>query len=302
MSTPPASSSHAKGLALTAFGGMALTIDIPLIRLADGDPWPILMVRSGLTVTVALIVWLIWRAFSRNVPPLVPGRVGLVVACLYALSALCFITAVYNTSTANLVFILAFNSMFAALLSWLFLKERPKPVTLMAMGAMLIGVLIIVGGGIGAGNLFGDVMALGAAFLLATAITITRGSGRDMGFAALVAVALPFIVAVVMTVQTGYRIEAPWWIILNGTVIMPISFFCLSNGPKYISGPEVAMFYLLETVLAPVWVWLIFSEVPSSATLIGGTILIVTLIAHSLWQLHSGRKRRLAQGVMRHPL
>ncbi|MFC5583771.1 DMT family transporter [Nitratireductor kimnyeongensis] len=301
MSTP-SHSSHAKGLALTAFGGMALTIDIPLIRLADGDPWPILMVRSALTVTVALTVWFVWRLFSRNVPPLIPGRVGLVVAALYALSALCFITAVYNTSTANLVFILAFNSMFAALLSWLFLKERPRPVTLAAMGVMMIGVLIIVGGGIGAGNLFGDVMALSAAFLLATAITITRGSGRDMGFAALVAVALPCLVAVIMTARTGYRIEAPWWIVLNGAVIMPISFFCLSNGPKYISGPEVAMFYLLETVLAPVWVWLIFSEVPSRATLIGGTILIVTLVAHSLWQLHSGRKRRLAQGVVRHPL
>ena len=44
---------------------------------------------------------------------------------------------------------------------------------------------------------------------------------------------------------------------------MPISFFCLATGPKYLSGPEVAMFYLLETVFAPVWVWLIFSEAPS---------------------------------------
>nr|WP_087587114.1 DMT family transporter [Nitratireductor soli] len=298
----PAASTHAKGLALTAFGGMALTVDIPLIRLADGDPWPILMVRSGMTVLVALTVWLVWRAFSKNVPPLIPGRVGLVVGALYALSALSFMTAVYNTSTANLVFILAFNSMFAALLSWVFLKERPRPVTLAAMGVMLIGVLIIVRGGIGAGHFFGDMMALTSAFLLATAITITRGSGRDMGFAALVAVALPCILAAVMTARTGYRIEAPWWIIFNGAVIMPISFFCLANGPKYISGPEVAMFYLLETVLAPIWVWLIFSDVPSRETLIGGTILIVTLVAHSLWQLHAGRKRRLALGTIRHPL
>ncbi|EKF20272.1 DMT family transporter [Nitratireductor pacificus] len=300
MSDP--ASTHAKGLALTAFGGLALTVDIPLIRLADGDPWPILMVRSGMTVTVALAVWLVWRAVSKNVPPLIPGRAGLVVGALYALSALSFMTAVYNTSTANLVFILAFNSMFAALLSWLFLLERPAPATLIAMGVMLVGVLIIVRGGIGAGHFFGDMMALTSALLLAIAITITRKSGRDMGFAALVAVALPCAVAAVMTVKTGYRVEAPWWIIFNGAVIMPISFFCLANGPKYISGPEVAMFYLLETVLAPVWVWLIFSEVPSRATLVGGTILIVALVTHSLWQLHAGRRRRLARGTIRHPL
>jgi drug/metabolite transporter (DMT)-like permease len=61
------------------------------------------------------------------------------------------------------------------------------------------------------------------------------------------------------------------------------------------------MFYLLETVFAPVWVWLIFAEVPSRNSLIGGTILIVTLVAHSLWQLHEGRKRRTDLAV-HHPV
>ncbi|MCT7375868.1 DMT family transporter [Chelativorans salis] len=281
---------------------MALTVDIPLIRLADGDHWPILMVRSGLTVAAALAVWLLWRSFSRNAPPLVPGKPGLAVAGLYGISAVAFMAAVYNTSTANLVFILAFNSMFAALLSWIFLKERPRPATLIAMAVMLVGVLIIVGDGIGTGNFFGDMMALASAFSIALAITITRASGRDMGFAALVAVALPFAIAAVMTTKTGYRIEAPWWIVLNGGLVIPLAFFCLANGPKYLPGPEVAMFYLLETVLAPVWVWLIFSEVPTTASLIGGTILIATLAAHSLWQLHTGRRRRRAAGTIRHPV
>ena len=59
---------------------------------------------------------------------------------LYGLGSITFITAVYNTSTANLVFILAFTTMFAALLSWIFLKERPRPVTLVAMAVMIVGV------------------------------------------------------------------------------------------------------------------------------------------------------------------
>ena len=94
-----------------------------------------------------------------------------------------------------------------------------------------------------------------------------------------------------MVGQVGYRVDAPWWIIFNGAVITPISFFCLAAGPRYISGGEVAMFYLLETVLAPVWVWAIFAEVPSSNTLIGGSILIAALVAHSIWQLWETRSR-----------
>ena len=299
MSAPP--SDHSKGLLLTAIGGMTLTVDIPLIKLAGGDAWSILLLRSGTTFVAALLIWLVWRSLSKSVPPLVPGRAGLAVAGLYALSSLTFITAVYNTSTANLVFILAFNTMFAALLSWLFLKEPPKPATLIAMAAMLVGVLIIVGDGIGAGNFFGDMMALCSAFFIASAITITRSTGRDMGFTSLVAVVLPFLVALYMVSEAGFRAEVPWWIILNGAVVMPISFFCLATGPKYISGPEVAMFYLLETVLAPVWVWMIFAEVPTTQSLVGGVILIVALVAHSLWQIHQGRRRRAAR-LIRHPV
>ncbi|MBT1153989.1 DMT family transporter [Aminobacter anthyllidis] len=285
-------SNHSKGLLLTGLGGLALTVDIPLIKLADGNHWSILMMRSGVTFVAAIIIWLVWRSFSRNAPQLVPGRAGLVVAGLYGLGSIAFITAVYNTSTANLVFILAFNTVFAAVLSWLFLRERPRPATMLAMLAMVCGVLIIVSSSIGTGHLFGDLMAVCSAFCIASAITISRSSDKDMGFTALVGVLLPGLVAAVMVAKTGFHVEAPWWIIFNGAVIMPISFFCLANGPKYISGPEVAMFYLLETVLAPIWVWMIFAEVPTRNSLIGGAILIVTLVAHSAWQLSEGRRRK----------
>ena len=56
----------------------------------------------------------------------------------------------------------------------------------------------------------------------------------------------------------------------------------------------------VETVLAPVWVWMVFDEVPSGRSLTGGAILIVALVAHSLWQLHEGRRRRAALAP-RHP-
>lgn len=291
---------HQKGLLITGIGGLTLTVDIPLIRLADGEAWTILLLRAGTTLIASLIIWAVWRALSKDAPQLIPGKAGLVVAALYGLGSIAFITGVFHTSTANLVFILAFTTMFSALLSWLFLKERPRPLTLAALALMILGIAIIVGDSIGTGHLFGDVMALCSALCIACAITISRASGKDMGFTALVGVALPFAVAALMVSKTGIQVNAPWWIIFNGAVIMPISFFCLAAGPKYISGPEVAMFYLLETVLAPIWVWMVFAETPSRNSMIGGAILIVTLVAHSLWQLHQGRKRR-SDFAVHHP-
>ncbi|MGO4639538.1 DMT family transporter [Mesorhizobium sp. 2RAF45] len=283
---------HQKGLLITAIGGLTLTVDIPLIRLADGGAWTIMLLRTSTTFVAAMIIWSVWRALSRNAPPLIPGWAGMIVATLYGLTGISFVTAVYHTSTADLVFILAFNTVFAGLLSWIFLRERPRLVTIAAMLIMILGVLVIVGGSVGTGKLFGDFMALGSAFFIAVAITISRASGKDMGFTSLVGVLLPMALAALMVSGEGFHVNAPWWIIFNGAVIMPISFFCLAAGPKYISGPEVAMFYLLETVLAPVWVWMIFAETPTRNSLIGGAILIVTLVAHSLWQLHDGRRQR----------
>lgn len=292
---------HAKGLLITGIGGLALTVDIPLLKLSNGNAWSVLMMRTGTTFLAALVIWAIWRLITPSAPKLAPGRKGLMVAGLYGLGSIFFITGVYNTTTANLVFILAFNTMFAAILSWIFLGERPRGGTFLAMAAMLLGILVIVWDSVGTGNLFGDLMAACSALCIASAITISRSCREDMGFTALIGVIFPFTVAAFMVGGTGFRIDEPWWIVFNGAVIMPLSFFCLATGPRFISGPEVAMFYLLETVLAPVWMWMIFSETPSRNSLVGGIILIVALVAHSIWQLVEGHRRRRAETAVEYP-
>jgi drug/metabolite transporter (DMT)-like permease len=85
-----------------------------------------------------------------------------------------------------------------------------------------------------------------------------------------------------MAMISGYHIVEPGWVVLNGLTITPIAFWALAAAPRYMPAAETAMFYLLETVLAPVWVWLIFRETPALPTLIGGSIIIAALAAHSL--------------------
>ncbi|MGN6550742.1 MAG: EamA family transporter, partial [Pararhizobium sp.] len=144
MTDIPAVAPHAetqRGLMMATVGGLALTVDVPLIRLANGDVWSILAVRSCGTFAVALLCYLVYRLATGRRLTLVPGRAGLAVVGLYALSAITFMTAVFHTTTANLVFILAFNTAFSVFLSWAFLKERPAPQTLLAIAAMILGVV-----------------------------------------------------------------------------------------------------------------------------------------------------------------
>ncbi|MDI7861037.1 DMT family transporter [Rhizobiaceae bacterium n13] len=280
---------HQKGIALTTVGGLALSWDIPLIRLSNGDVWSTLAVRSITTFAVAILVWLTIRKFTNARPPLVPGWIGVAVGGFYALGTMTFLGAVYHTSTANVVFILAFASMFAALLSWIFLNERPARATLVTMAVMVIGVGTIVSAGLTSGHLVGDALALLSALSLAAAITIARASRREMGFVSMAGTIIPACIgfAFVFAGSGSFHIAEPFWIVFNGAVMMPLAFWCLATGPRYLSAPEVGMFYLLETILAPIWVWVIFTETPGTPTLIGGSILILALIGHSIWQMRS---------------
>jgi drug/metabolite transporter (DMT)-like permease len=284
-----------KGLSMAALGGLAISFDIPLVRLTQGDIWSVQLLRSINLVLVGLLIWFLARFCFNKREDLIPGRDGWVVLFLYGVSTVLFFYAVYATPTANLVFILAFNPMFGALFGWYLLGERPKWQTFAAMAVMALGVFIIVQAGLSGGHFLGDLAALAAAMIIALAITFTRASGKDMGYASLLSAIIPALVAGLFAWQQGIvQVAAPWWILLNGSIVLPIAFIGLALAPNYIPGAQVGMFYLLETILAPVWIWLIFAEAPTKQTLIGGALLLAALTAHSLWELNEDRRARLA--------
>lgn len=274
-------SAHVKGVIITFLGGLALSFDIPVLRLADGNVWTMLFLRSILTVAVALVVLVAFRLIKGRMPQIVPGRPGIAVAMLYAAGTVFFMLSVFNTTSANVAFILAFNPMFAALLSWIFMGEKPRRATFVAMAAMTAGVLIIVANGLESGHVWGDLSAAASALAIAGALTISRASGRDFGFTPIVAAILPAIIGGLMVSRVGYVVNEPHWIIFNGLLLTPFAFWALAIGPKYLSAAETGMFYLLETVLAPIWVWLVFTEEPPVATLVGGAIILIALVWHS---------------------
>ena len=276
---------RAKGLALTFIGGLALSFDVPLVRLSGGEAWDVITVRSLLTFAAALVLWWAIGAFGGKRPVMLPGKPGMIAAVIYGISTIFFLGAVFNTSSANVVFIVAFNPMFAALLAWFFLRERPATETFVTMAVMIAGVGLIVSGSLSGGHLVGDLLSVAAAFLLAGAITIGRASRRDMGFVPLIGAVIPAVIGLVIVGTGAFDIPDPVWLILDGVIMIPLAFWCLATGPRYLTAAEVGMFYLLETVLAPVWVWLIFDEVPTARSLIGGAILTLALVGYSLYQM-----------------
>ena len=59
----------------------------------------------------------------------------------------------------------------------------------------------------------------------------------------------------------------------------------MTIAPRFIPAAEVNLFFLLETVIGPIWVWVIINEQPSVETLQGGAIIIATIAIHSFLKL-----------------
>ncbi len=284
------------GIALAMIGGLMISIDIPLIRLALSDPWLVMVARGAGLACVLGVVLMFGRNLTQTPHHPFADRDWVMVGSLYGLASIFFTFAVFTTSTANLVFILAFNPMIAAVLSWWLIGEKPKLVTWLAIGLTFTGVLVIVSDGVSGGTLSGDLAALVTAATLALAIVLARKSGKDLSLSPVFGGLVSGIFALPLALLYSSWPGAINWLLLDAFVLIPIAGFCLSAAPRFIPAPHVAMFFVLETVLAPVWVWLIFSDVPGERTLIGGAIVMAAIIGHSAWQLRGGTRLKAVTG------
>lgn len=285
-------SQHRKGFLITLFGVLVLTPDSLLVRLADIDPMGLSFWRGilqGTVITIAML--LIYRSsFWTQVKAI--GKTGIFVAVFFAICNISFIFSLENTTAANTLVIIATTSMWAALISFLLLKERINRPTLITMIVSFIGVFIVVSDNLGNGSWRGDVFALIAAISMAFGFTLIR---RKSHVNMIPASALSAFIAAIATVAfigpIAYSSDQWGAIVLVGAVVLPVSFACMTLGPRYIPSAEVSLLLLLETTAGPLWVWMGIGEEPSVNSLIGGAIVVTALMLHSINRLRRRKQK-----------
>jgi drug/metabolite transporter (DMT)-like permease len=278
-------------LSITAVGGLLFTLDIPLLRLAASDHWTMIFARGVLMALTITLAWLIYRRIKGGTEPFINGRAGLIVAVTNTLANIMFISAVTKTTAANLVFILALNPLFCMVLAALWLKESLPLAVWGSVALSMLGVAIIGWDGVSTGTLVGDLLALGVALCTATGLTVVRRSGSNVIPSLAVGSFISAGVAFFLIGGDFMRLplEGWGWIALNGMLVVPLASALIALGPRYIPAAEVAMFFLLDTVFTPLWIWLIFGEMPSERAMIGGLTIMTSLFLLGLWRIRSSR-------------
>jgi drug/metabolite transporter (DMT)-like permease len=283
-----------RGVALVFASALIWSFGGAIARfIAVPDSWTIVFWRS-VWAAFFLVAFMLVRNGPRGTITLFwnMGLPGVAVAVFLATASTSFIMALSYTTVANILLMQAGVPLIAALIAWTLFRETVVPATWAAIAAVIIGVAVMVSDSVG-GNVswIGNGLALLISISFALATVLTRRYARvrmtpASCLATLIAAGMSCLLA------GGYAVSAldMGLLFTFGALNLGLGLAFFVTGVRLVPSAVAALVGTLETVLGPVWVWLVHGETPSRRTVLGGAIVLAALIAHLGWQIHTKRR------------
>ena len=251
------------------------------VKSVGSEAWVIIFWR-GLFAVLFTTAYVLYRGTARKEFTQM-GKSGVAVAIVGAVGTIAFIFAFKYTSIANVSLIYAASPFIAAVIMWFWMSEKPTLIILLASLAAFAGVFIIVLGSVGNINLKGDLMALWMTIAMSALLCIYRR------FPETPAAGPAVLMSLLLVLIAGFFAD-PFQAPLDDIVIMAgfgfvfaIASVTLAEGARRLPAAETALLSALETPLAPLWAWLMFSEIPAVLTLVGGVIVLLAVYGSQLF-------------------
>ena len=242
----------------------------------EAGSWDVIFWR-GIFAAAFTTVWTINRGTLRqNFCGM--GISGMSIGVVGALGSAAFIPAFKLTTIANVSLIYAVSPLIAALLAWVFIGEKVSKRTMAGCVGALLGVAIIVSGSLGHISLRGDLLALWMTIAMALIMVIYRkypntpGAGPQVLQSALL---LPFAAFFGNPFDVA---PAEIYVLAAFGLLFAIASVTLAEGAKRLPSGQTALLSSLETPLAPVFAFILFTEIPNSATFVGGSVVLFAVL------------------------
>tara|TARA_B110000003_G_scaffold254263_1_gene270134 strand:- start:833 stop:1693 length:861 start_codon:yes stop_codon:yes gene_type:complete len=279
-------SSQQKGSLLAFIAVMFITPDSLLIRLSNIETWGMLFYRGAIPFAVTLIGLLLFYKNNFLKVLFAIGYPGIFYIISFSICNITFIISIQNTNVANTLVMIAMAPMISAVLGAIFLKEMPDKKTWLAIIITFIAVSYIFHDSMEVGNFYGDIFGLITAFGLATNAVLARfAKDRDLVPSAVIGKLLVAVFAFFFVDSFDLNGKDLIFVPLMCVMCVAIPFVLVTIAPRFIPAEEVNLFFLLETIIGPIWVWLIIKEQPSIEVLQGGFLIIITIAIHSFLKL-----------------
>ena len=279
-------SNQQKGSLLAFIAVMFITPDSLFIRLSSVDTWSLVFYRGIIPFFTVLIGMLIIYRLNFFKMLFSSGHHGLIYIVTFSITNITFVVSIQNTNVANTLVMIAMAPMLSAILGGIFLKEIPDRKTWIAIAITFMAAVYIFYDSLKLGSIYGDILGFVTAVGLAVgAVTIRSAKEKNLVPAAVVGKL--FVAVFAMFFIESYVLANQDLLIVPLMCVMcvAIPFVMVTIAPRFIPAEEVNLFFLLETIIGPIWVWMIIKEQPSIETIQGGVIIILTIAIHSFLKL-----------------
>jgi len=279
-------SDQQKGSLMAFVAVLFITPDSLFIRLSNVDTWGLVFYRGIIPFFTVFFAMLIIYKLNFFKILFTSGFHGLIYIGTFSVTNITFVVSIQNTNVANTLVMIATAPMLSAILGALFLKEPPDKKTWISIIVTFLAIIYIFFDSLKLGNFYGDILGFITAIGLAVgAVTIRAAKSKNLVPAAVVGKL--FVASFSLLFIESFLLSEKDLIIVPLMCILcvAIPFVLVTIAPRFIPAAEVNLFFLLETIIGPIWVWLIIKEQPSIETLQGGVVIIATIAIHSFLKL-----------------
>ena len=277
-----------KGSLLAFIAVIFITPDSLFIRLSNVDTWGLVFYRGIIPFFTVFLGMLIIYKLNFFKILMSSGYHGLIYVGTFSITNITFVVSIQNTNVANTLVMIATAPMLSAILGAIFLKEPPDKKTWFSIIITFLAIIYIFFDSLKLGNFYGDILGFITAIGLAVgAVTIRSAKSKNLVPAAVVGKL--FVATFALFFIESFVLENKDLIIVPLMCILcvAIPFVLVTIAPRFIPAAEVNLFFLLETIIGPIWVWMIIKEQPSVETLYGGAVIIITIATHSFLKLRN---------------
>lgn len=274
-----------KGVILMMFAGVILSTGGPIIRQIDNASGFQIVFWRSVSQSIFVLLFLLCREGRLTGKSIVAiGPSGLIASVFLGLAFFGFVFSITNTTVANTMFLISTVPFFTALLAWPLLKEKVATRTWGLIFVALAGVLVMVSHAVTKGKLLGNAMGIFCAVSTAFYIICVRwGAVKSRQIDMIPVVCVGGVIAALIAAfmeKGGISVSANdlMWCVIAGACQNGPGFMLYTMAARYVTAAELSLLGLIEVIIAPIWVWLLFREIPAFYTIVGGTLVLSAVV------------------------
>jgi len=276
------------GPVLIFIGAICLSFGGSIVKSFEGaNLWQILFWRQFFfSIIVALYLFVTYKKnFFKSF--YISGLPGFIGGLFLGIGFVAYVFSMYTTTVANTNFIITTETIFLAAFGYFLLKEKINLITLVSIILGMSGVLLILGSSLSIqsseqffGNIIAFIMPISFAILI---IVIRKYPNVDMIPAQFIAGIFAAIIGLFIAGNLSISLHDLFLAFLAGFFQIGFGFILITIGSQTTPAAVVGVLMLTESVFGPLWAWLFINEVPPTAVIIGGCIIIFSILFQSFF-------------------